>query len=135
MQTLKEAREKKAAERPKWFRYHHRFVRNRLPGQTQRRILSVLWEYSDPMDEGLPVTVVKAIVGGDRSNTRRAIRALLFRRLLDESENGERIRLSSIAASSFSLMGFWMIPEESIDGERAEEILRAHRDTMASRRA
>ena len=133
MQTLKEAREKKAAERPKWFRYHHRFVRNRLPGQTQRRILSVLWEYSDPIDEGLPITVVKAIVGGDRSNTRRAIRALLFRGLLDESESGERIRLSSIAASRFSLVGFWMIPDEPIDDEHAKEILRAHQDTGVTR--
>jgi hypothetical protein len=102
MRARKEAREEErrrleaeAAEGPRWIGYEHRFVRRRFPGPTQTRILSVLWEYADPLDEGLPVTVVKAIVGGNRSNTRRAIRTLLLRGQLNESEDGERIRLPS----------------------------------------
>ncbi len=112
----------------------HHFVRRRAAGPTQRRILQVLWEYSEPLEEGLPITAVKAIVGGDRSNTRRAIRTLSFRGLLDESENGERIRLSSSAVSSFSLMGFWMIPDEPIDDEHAKGIIQAHHDAASVRR-
>jgi len=128
--VLKEAREverrrleAEAAEGPRWIGYEHRFVRRRFPGPTQTRILSVLWEYADPLDEGLPVIAVKAIVGGNRSNTRRAIRTLLLRGQLDESEDGERIRLSYSAALRFS---WWFppIPEEPIDDKRARKILK-----------
>jgi hypothetical protein len=103
--ALQEAREEErrrleaeATEGPKRVGYEHRFVRRRFPGPTQERVLYVLWEYAEPLDEGLPVTVVKAIVGGDRSNTRRAIRTLLLRGQLDESEDGERLRLSYYTA-------------------------------------
>jgi hypothetical protein len=108
--ALKEAweaecrRRKAEAERPRWFCYEHRFVRNRLPGPTQKRMLYVLWEYPDPLNEGLPVTAVKAIVGEDRSNTRRAFRTLLLRGKLDESGDGERIRFSSSTASWFRVL-------------------------------
>lgn len=128
----KEAREEErrrleaeAAEGPRWIGYEHRFVRRRFPGPTQTRILSVLWEYADPLDEGLPVTVVKAIVGGNRSNTRRAIRTLLLRGQLNESEDGERIRLSYSTAVWFSYIP--PVPLEPIYDERAREILRTHR--------
>ena len=83
MRALREAREEERrrleAEGSRWIGYKHRFLRYRFPGPTQTRILSVLWEYADPLDEGLPVTAVKAIIGGNRSNTRRAIRTLLLR--------------------------------------------------------
>lgn len=142
MRALKEAREEErrrleaeaeAAEGPRWIGYEHRFVRRRFPGPTQTRILSVLWEYADPLDEGLPVTAVKAIVGGNRSNTRRAIRTLLLRGLLDKSEDGERIRLSYSAALRFS---WWFppMPEEPIDDERAREILKSHHGVNHARR-
>jgi hypothetical protein len=97
--TLRKAREAEAA-RPRWVSYEHRFVRRRLPGETQRRVIVVLQEYAEPVEEGLPVSVVKAIVGGDRSNTRRAIRTLLWRGLLEESEDGRRVRLSLLGALS-----------------------------------
>jgi hypothetical protein len=93
----------------------------------------VVWEYSDPLERGLPVTAVKAIVGGNRSNIRRAIRTLLLRGLLDESEDGERIRLSDFAIFRFSRGSDWLIPlDEPIDDERAMEILRTHGEAAAS---
>jgi DNA-binding IclR family transcriptional regulator len=140
MRALKEAREEErrrleaeAAEGPRWIGYEHRFVRRRFPGPTQTRILSVLWEYADPLDEGLPATAVKAIVGGNRSNTRRAIRTLLLRGQLNESEDGERIRLSYSAAFWFSYIP--PIPIEPIDDERAREILRMHQGAGRARQS
>jgi hypothetical protein len=140
MRALREAREEErrrleaeAAEGPRWIGYEYRFVRRRFPGPTQTRILSVLWEYAEPLDEGLPVTAVKAIVGGNRSNTRRAIRTLLLRGQLNESEDGERIRLSYSAARWFSYLP--PIPIESIDDERAREILRTHRGVDLAQRS
>jgi len=140
MRALKEAREEeqrrleaRAANGPRWIGYEHRFVRRRFPGPTQTRILSVLWEYADPLDEGLPVTVVKAIVGGNRSNTRRAIKTLLLRGQLNESEDGERIRLSYSAACLHSL--FPPVPIEPIDDKRAREILRTHRGVDLAQRS
>ena len=89
--------------RPVWFRYEHSFARDRPLGETQRAILGALHRYAKPPQEGLPVTTVKMLVGADRSNLRRAIRTLLLRGLLEESERGERVRLSpsgALAASS-----------------------------------
>ena len=117
-------REAEATEGPKWFRYEGRFTRRRYPGPMQRCVLAVLWEYADPVDEGLPLIAVKAIVGGDRSNTRRAIRTLLLRGEIEECEDGQRIRLAFATALWFTILP--PIPPEPIDGERAREILRAH---------
>jgi len=132
LRAMREAREEERrraeaemAKDPRWLGYKHRFVRRRSPGPTQTRILNVLWEYADPLDEGLPLTAVKAIVGGNRSNTRRAIKALLLRGQLDESEDGRRIRLSYSCARDFYLW-FPPIPDVDIDDERAREVLKAH---------
>jgi len=114
--------ELEAATGPRWVGYRHRFVRHRFPGPTQERILSVLWKYSFPLDEGLPVAAVKAIVGGDRSNTRRAIKALLLRGHLYESEDGERIRLSTTSIARCYIVP--PIPKVPVDDENAKEILR-----------
>jgi DNA-binding MarR family transcriptional regulator len=89
--------------RPGWFRYEPSFARDRPLGETQGAILGALHRYAKPPQEGLPVTSVKTLVGADRSNLRRAIRTLLLRGLLEESEGGERVRLSPsgvLAASS-----------------------------------
>ena len=80
--------------RPGWFRYEPSFARDRPLGETQGAILGALHRYAKPPQEGLPVTSVKMLVGADRSNLRRAIRTLLLRGLLEESEGGERVRLS-----------------------------------------
>ena len=104
----------------------HSLGRRRAPGPTQNRVLCVLWKYADPVDEGLPVSTLKAIVGGDRSNTRRAIRTLLLRGELEESEDGERVRLSRSTASRFSSQSPPTL-KDPLDDERAAKILRAHR--------
>ncbi len=124
--------EAEAAKGSRWIGYKHRFERRRFPGPTQARILSVLWEYADPLDEGLPVAAVKAIVGGDRSNTRRAMRTLLLRGQLEESEDGERIRLSYSTALWFSVVP--PVPIEPIDDELASEILKLHQGPDLARR-
>jgi hypothetical protein len=77
-----------------WFGHVHAPLRDRPPGGTQLAVLAALREDAGPQEEGLPVADVKAIVGGDPANTRRAIRLLLKRSLLEESADGRRVRLS-----------------------------------------
>lgn len=67
----------------------------REPGPLQRQVQHVLWYYSDPLDAGLPITVVKAIAGGDRSNLRRAILSLHDRGCLDMTLDETRVRISA----------------------------------------
>ena len=86
-----------------WFGYERLPVRDRPPGETQRMVLAALRENASPPEEGLPVAEVKTIVGGDPANTRRAIRSLLGRGLLEESADGRRVRLSPQGAFSSSL--------------------------------
>ena len=69
----------------------------------QRRVLGVLQQSTEPGEDGLPVTLVKEIVGIDRSNARRAIRTLLMRGLIEESEDGRRIRLTFLGAFARAL--------------------------------
>jgi DNA-binding MarR family transcriptional regulator len=99
------ARKPKAAAswKQRWVRYEHRFVRERPLGETQRRVLAALQESTEPQESGLPVTVVKGLVGADRSNARRAIRTLLMRGLIEESEDGRRIRLTFLGAFAEAL--------------------------------
>ena len=87
-----------------WFRYENSFDRDRPLGETQVAILGALHRYARPPQEGLPVTNLKMLVGAnaDRSNLRRAIRTLLLRGLLEESEGGERVRLSPSGARAAS---------------------------------
>ena len=89
---------------PVWFRYENSFDRDRPLGETQGAILGALRRYARPPQEGLPVTNLKMLVGADadRSNLRRAVRTLLLRGLLEESEGGERVRLSPSGARAAS---------------------------------
>jgi DNA-binding MarR family transcriptional regulator len=110
LRALQEAREEEESRRletkataspaagPSSVDHEHIARRGRSPGHIQRSVLYVLWKYADHVGEGLPVGALKAIVGGDRSNTRRAIRTLLRRGELEESEDGKRVRLSRSAA-------------------------------------
>ena len=128
-EALEEARRVlrvETAERTGGLRSRRRLVRKREVGETQGRILGALWNYSDPLERGLPVSAVKALVGGDRSNTRRAIRTLLLNGSLAEIEGGERIRLSSRLVSYYWFVGPRGVPSAPVGDERAEEILRAH---------
>jgi hypothetical protein len=77
-----------------WFGYERRPVRNRPLGESQKLVLVALRENADPLEEGLPLAALKAAVGGDRANTRRATRSLLLRGLFEESGDGGRVRLS-----------------------------------------
>jgi hypothetical protein len=131
--ALEEERRMLDLEESRWISYEPHLERLRSLGPMQTRILSVLWKYSDPVKDGLPVTAVKAIVGGNRSNTRRAIRTLLLRGLLEKSEDGERIRLSSFAALSLDIKNFWQSSSDETleDDERAMEILRTHGDATS----
>ena len=72
------------------------------------------------------MVVVKKIVGGGRSNTRRAIRTLHSRGKLEESEDGKRIRLSRSVAYAFSF-GLSPMPDEPVDEAHARAVLRRHR--------
>jgi DNA-binding MarR family transcriptional regulator len=121
-------READAAKGPLWFRYQYRFARRRLPGPAQKRILAALWEYADPVDEGLAIPAVKAIVDGDRANTRRAIRTLLLRGEIEESEDGRCIRLAFGTALWFTILPPILL--EPIDEERARAILQAHQGSQ-----
>jgi hypothetical protein len=120
-------REAAAAKSPRWFHYQDRPARHRFPGPVQKQVLMVLWSYTDPVDEGLPVTVVKAIVGGDRANTRRAIRTLLLRGEIEKSEDAKRIRLTFSNATWFNIMPPVLV--EPIDEDRAQAVLQAHRSS------
>jgi hypothetical protein len=83
-----------------WFGFEHLPVRDRPLGGTQLPVLAALRENASPPEGGLPVADVKAVVGGDAANARRAIRSLLERGLLEESADGRRIRLSPRGAFS-----------------------------------
>jgi len=136
LRALQEAREEEESRRleskaaasaspaagPSRVDHEHISRRGRSLGPNQRSVLYVLWKYADPVDEGLPVGTVKAIVGGDRSNTRRAIRTLLRRGELEESEGGKRVRLSRSAAFRFS-SNFPLTLEDPPDEKRAAKIL------------
>ncbi len=115
--------EAEAAKGPKWFRYQHHPARRRLSGPVQERVLHVLWRDADPVEEGLPVRVVKAIVGGDRANTRRTIRTLLLCQEIEESEDGH-IRLTSGTAIEVGI--FDAILPNLVDEDWAYAILKAH---------
>ena len=93
----------RVARKQRWVGHEHRFVRNRALGETQMRVLGALQESSEPRENGLPVTVVKGIIGADRSNARRAIKTLLMRGLIEETEDGRRIRLTLLGAFTAGL--------------------------------
>ena len=97
-------REEKRAMFPVWMGYDYRPVRS--PGPTQRKVIRLLWEHSDPLDAGLPVKVVKRVGGGDKSNVRRAIRGLLRFGYLDQTPDGERLRVSAGLLKDYAGMPF-----------------------------
>ncbi|MDP9439467.1 MAG: hypothetical protein M3P49_12115 [Actinomycetota bacterium] len=128
-ELAREKARREALEGPWWYGYAPRIVRRRHPGPTQRTILAVLWGFADPLDSGLPILAVKAVVrdslGTDRSNIRRAIRSLLLLSgTIEVSEDGERIRLAEKTAFRFCIIP--PVSPEPIDEERTRAILRAY---------
>ncbi len=121
----------KSVKGTRWFAPGHRHVPIRSLGRGQRRILAVLRERSDPLDEGLPVTVVRAMAGGDRANTRRAIRTLLLYGMLEESEDRGRIRLSPLSVAGLSVL-LGANADDFADGRPREGISREQRDAVST---
>jgi predicted transcriptional regulator len=121
-------RDEKRALFPRWVGYPYRPVRS--PGDTQRTIIAVLWEYSDPLDAGLSVLALKRIVGGDRSNARRAIRGLLRYGYFDQTPDGERLRISESLLNDYAGMMFPTVYVRMLadapDGEWARQVLWEH---------
>jgi len=119
---------------PPWTRRESVAVRYRYPGPVQRRVIRVLLDYADPEDLGLPVAAVKALVGGDPANARRAIRSMLDRGELEETADGENVRLSYEAFSRHTLP-FRPFIEEPIDPDYAHEVLHSYGATREQREA
>ena len=125
-------REEKRALFPVWVSYPYRPARS--PGQTQRNIIRALWEHSDPLDAGLAVLALKRIVGGDRSNARRAIRGLLQYGYLDQTLDSERLRISEALFNDYAGM---MLPQlfvrlrtDAPDESWVKEVLYEHGEEL-----
>ena len=129
-------REAKIARYPAWIRYDSIAERETIPGPLQNRVLAVLYKYADPPDAGLPVVAVKAIMGGERSNVRRAIRTLLARARLDETPDGERIRLSEPTLEHYAeVMPALSLTMERFDKELVEDVLAAYGEDVRALRS
>lgn len=122
----KRRREAKIAANRRWLRYESRTERDVMHGPNQRRVLASLWHFADPPDAGLPVEVVKALAGGEKSNVRRAIRTLLLERgEVEETPEGDRIRLAEETLLFYrrTLVPGGELVLERFDGEFVEAVL------------
>ena len=129
MERAREEARLRALEGPFWYGWAPRLARRRHPGPVQRTILAVLYEFAQPLDSGLPIPAVKAIVretlGTDRANAHRALYSLVFSRgEVEVSEDGKRVRLSERTALSFSPL--YPIAPEEVDAQQAREIIARH---------
>lgn len=83
-------------------------------GRTQRLALLALWqartEREEERDIGIPLTELKRRISSDRSNSRRAIRNLIERGMVEEitGEEGERrVRLTSGGYGALAFASVW----------------------------
>jgi len=83
-------------------------------GRTQRLALLALWqartEREEERDIGIPLTELKRRISSDRSNSRRAIRNLTERGMIEEitGEEGERrLRLTSGGRGALAFASVW----------------------------
>jgi hypothetical protein len=125
-------RDEKRALFPVWVGCPYRPARS--PGPTQRRIIRVLWEYSDPLDAGLCVLAIKHVIGGDKSNVRRAIRGLLKYGYLDQTPDGTRLRISAGLLNDYAGMTFpgvfIRLSAHILDEGWARQVLREHGEEL-----
>lgn len=125
-------RQEKRALFPVWVGYPYRPARS--PGPTQRKIIRILWEHADPLDAGLAVRALKRIVGGDRSNVRRAIRGLLQYGYLDQTPDGERLRISEGLLNDYAGMmypeAFVRLSADAPDERWVREVLWEHGEEL-----
>ncbi len=119
-------RREKAALYPDWL--GRGTLDYREPGPIQRQVQHVLWYYSDPLDAGLPIPVVKAIAGGDRSNLRRAILSLHDRGCLDMTLDETRVRISAELFRYYArmLLPALLFVAHKPNDELAERVLREY---------
>ena len=125
-------RQEKRALFPVWVGYPYRPARS--PGHTQRKYIRVLWEHADPLDAGLAVPALKRVVGGDRSNARRAIRGLLQYGYLDQTPDGERLRISEGLLNDYAGMmypeAFVRLLADAPDKRWARQVLCEHGEEL-----
>ncbi len=118
-EAIEERRRWVEEDKARWIRREVvRPKRNRVPGEVQMKVLAILG-CVDPIEEGLCVRALKALVGADRANTRRAIRVLLDRGEIQESRDGRRLR-----ANIWRVWGWWRtapslveLPDEGLIAE------------------
>ena len=81
----------------------------------QERLMRVLFEHCAPIpcqeQPGIPVEDLKVLVGGDRSNLRRAVRTLKERGLVEELATGGRRRVRLTSAGDERT--FWTLVAEA----------------------
>jgi len=87
--------------------------RVRAPGSIERLILGVLWEHPGSRRAGMPVRELKVLIVDDRSNIRRAIRNLLRRGWIEESDDGRHLRLTY---RGYFFAQMFLIPDDGPPG-------------------
>lgn len=98
-------------EEARWKRPAPVYERRRWPeGANQLRVIAVLVRYAQDPHWGLPRVSVRRIAGGEKANILRAMRTLIRRGTLQESKDGERLRLRP-SLDSF----LWDIAPDLID--------------------
>lgn len=125
--ALREAQEEEARryeeQEAMWEKPEHRYKRWRFPSKNQLRIIAVLVCYAADPQKGLPASALRRIVGiGDKSNARRAERALLQRGTIQRSKDGKRLRIApSVDSLLWSLAP--SVVDPPLDDGRAQALL------------
>ena len=91
---IEEGRRRYLEEEARWKHPEPTYERRRWPGgANQLRVIAVLVRYAQDPQWGLPRVSVRRIAGGEKANILRAIRTLIKRGTLQETKDGERLRL------------------------------------------
>lgn len=127
--VLREAREEEARRYEKqealWEKPEPRYERWRFPSKNQLRVIAVLVRYAADPQKGLPASAVRKIAGiGDKSNARRAERALLQRGTVQRSKDGKRLRIAPLDDSLLWSLAPNMV-DPSLDDSKAQALLEA----------
>jgi len=96
----------------------------RFPSKNQLRVIAALVRHATDPQQGLPAPAVRKIASiGDKSNARRAERALLARGTVQRSKDGKRLRIPSAHASH--LWSFAPdVVDPPLDDAKAEAVLK-----------
>ncbi len=111
-------------DRAVWAEPGDALKRHRSPGPHQTRVIAVLVAYAQEPQEGLPRAAVLKIAaqGSGEANATRALDRLLVRGTLQQTRDGERVRLAD-----WRLSWLWSyapgVVEPSLDDAKAKAIL------------